>query len=818
MVEKILQAGDQQAGDQRSVILVTRPEVQAGLFVDDLTVGGYEAFVEPMSAIVPLDFHVPDFGRYQGLIFTSANALDIYAKTHKDRSLPVYVVGRQTQEMAYEHGFKKVYSARGKAADLVDYIKGHVPDVKRPLLHVRSTHLAYPLKEALQNTGYNVGQLIVYDAPVRDEFSTAAVELLQNNCIQAVTFFSKRTAENFLKLIEAAGLEDCLAGIKALCISETVLQYVRPELWQNACVAAQPDRQGMLDLIAQNCVMRADKKQISHFDVERQSMSKSENKPIENAGEVIERFGGIRPMAKKIDVAVTTIQGWKKRDIIPAARRQVILDAAMIHNVDLTDILPDAPAANENNAGQAPKEKKPDATVSEAKLSVEDDREDEAQPVAASNAGRRSVLDEARGGTDASLQDRIGQAEKHALSRHSWLIIVLVLGAIIGVVALLWPQKITNNGQPDRLSALEERTRQIEGEMAEVQEQQNFFGTLLPENLDEQLASLQDQAGQAKEKLGQAVEKAQEVSADVLAEDAGTLTQRAQRLEKHLQEMTGSPVLAGMLEKIEAMQSHEQGQRQIDLAMEELSGIIGGLNGQLGAESGLFESTLDSARGQSAALGQTFESVPATDLKAAAMLLAMTQFRSSLNRDNAEFENDFSVLMGLVGEDDVELRGALEKLAPHAQSGVLTPAGVTSEFKALAGDAVMASLQGEDVSLGERAKARMNEVLQVEKDGELISGTETQAKLAKADALLEEGNIEEAIATVETLDGPAGLYMAEWVEKANVTLMAQKFKAMLQQNVSRAAHGNPGGITAGSVIPGRSTLIQNEETGINILK
>ena len=32
---------------------------------------------------------------------------------------------------------------------------------------------------------------------------------------------------------------------------------------------------------------------------------------IDNATEIIERFGGIRPMAKKIGVAVTTIQGGK---------------------------------------------------------------------------------------------------------------------------------------------------------------------------------------------------------------------------------------------------------------------------------------------------------------------------------------------------------------------------------------------------------------------------------------------------------------------------------------------------------------------------
>ena len=819
MAEKILQVSSQQANGQRSVILVTRPKTQAGLFADDLAGRGYEAFVEPMSIIEPLDFHVPDLGYYQGLIFTSANALEIYAQAHKDRSLPVYVVGRQTQEMAYEHGFKKVYSARGNAANLADYIKGHVPDMKCPLLHVRSTHVAYPLKEALQNTGYNVGQLIVYDAPMVEAFSDEGCAFLENGRVQAVTFFSRRTAENFLKLIEGAGLTEVLAGIKALCLSKSVLQCVRPELWQGAYVADKPERQGMMDLVARYCVKGPEKLQTDKDDVERQGMSKSENRPIENAAEVIERFGGIRPMAKKIDVAVTTIQGWKKRDVIPAARRQIILEAAMAYDVDLSDILPDAPPANENNKGEPAERKaaRDDAIVLEQKLvsdlQAESSDGEAEEGKLTMTTERRSVL-----AASAAMQGNMAQKEKHVLSRHSWLIIVIILGVTIGVAALLWPQKIDNNGRPDRLSALEARMQETEGEMAAVKDRQSFFGTLIPDNLDEQLASLQDQAGRAKQQLGQAVEKVQEVSADVLAENAGTLSERAEKLENHLQEMTGSPVLAGMLEKLQEMQTDTEGKNQLDQAMEELSGIIGGLEGQLGAGSGLFESTLDSARGQSEALGQTFENVPATDLKAAAMLLAMTQFRSSLNRDNAAFGNDFNVLMGLVGEEDTELRSALERLAPHAQSGVLTPSGLSNEFRSLAGEAVVASLQGEDVSLGERAKARINQVLQVEKDGELISGTETQAKLAAADQLLQEGNLEEAIATVETLDGPAGLYMAEWLDKANVTLMTEKLKGMLTQSVNTHAYGKALGITAGGVIPGSSKLIRNEETGINILR
>ena len=67
-----------------------------------------------------------------------------------------------------------------------------------------------------------------------------------------------------------------------------------------------------------------------------------------DAVHVIERFGGIRPMASKIDVAVTTVQGWKNRGVIPESRRDAIETAAAKHGVDLdTDAQEPSPGADD---------------------------------------------------------------------------------------------------------------------------------------------------------------------------------------------------------------------------------------------------------------------------------------------------------------------------------------------------------------------------------------------------------------------------------------------------------------------------------------
>ncbi len=68
-------------------------------------------------------------------------------------------------------------------------------------------------------------------------------------------------------------------------------------------------------------------------------MSKTDDsKPLETSlsdADIIERFGGIRPMASRIGVAVTTVQGWKIRGHIPENRRQEVLRAARDQGVEL---------------------------------------------------------------------------------------------------------------------------------------------------------------------------------------------------------------------------------------------------------------------------------------------------------------------------------------------------------------------------------------------------------------------------------------------------------------------------------------------------
>ncbi len=237
----------------KKLVLITRPEEDAAVFAQVLEGQGISSLIQPMLDIQPVSFELPDLSAYQGLIFTSANGVRGFAAESYERAIPAYTVGKQTESAARAEDYSHILCAEGVGEDLAALIQAHALKEISKLLHIRGQHVAYPLAPVLQSKGYSVDELIVYEAFQCETFSKETHSALQNEQVQAVTFFSKRTAEAFIGAVDKGGLSAALAGIKALCISESVLNCVRDYNWQDAYAANTPDQDGVVQLVAQHC-------------------------------------------------------------------------------------------------------------------------------------------------------------------------------------------------------------------------------------------------------------------------------------------------------------------------------------------------------------------------------------------------------------------------------------------------------------------------------------------------------------------------------------------------------------------------------------
>ena len=484
----------------------------------------------------------------------------------------------------------------------------------------------------------------------------------------------------------------------------------------------------------------------------------SEPESLENAREIIERFGGIRPMSTKTDIPVTTIQGWKKRDTIPGSRVDTVLAAASENNINLDDLMTEQKAgasqANINDSNETSKE------VAQSSADTEyDDGSRDARFVPPPVNDRQATP--------------YGQGQSQNSGKLVFVGLIVLIAFLVAGLMTLAPKVKVVTEQADRIVSLERKLETVEAEQAEISE-------TVPTNLQVKLADIQQQANQA-------VQKAQSVASQASGSfntgiDTSSLENRLGTLETSLEtflEQKGSLDVPGVWTNFLGLRATTQGRTQLDSASTELLSWINRLQSD--------EVTLDEAlpviREESDTVGKTFDGVEDQDLKAAAMLLAMSQMRDTLRRDRESFGTDLNLLRKLVGSENPALMASIDKLAPHADEGVLSPTGLKNEFRGLAGDVVSASLEGEDVSITDKAKARFGDILKVEKDGEQLTGTPTQITVAKAQKKLDEGDIQGAIGLLQGLDGKAGATAKPFIEEAQLTLLAKQIQDLLGQSI-----------------------------------
>lgn len=525
----------------------------------------------------------------------------------------------------------------------------------------------------------------------------------------------------------------------------------------------------------------------------------SKAKPIINAEEIIERFGGIRPMAKKMDVAVTTVQGWKKRGKIPARRLQQIQTAANDHSVEIRDLLTD------DSTGDTPKEKKdlkakeksaiksnPENTkpVEDKRLNI--DAQDESRAADTDTPDTTEEHTEPSTSKRYDFEERLITTEKKAVTKSLWLTVLLTLAGLAFMAFVFFPsqnpiREVEKNTQ--RLQVIEQDIENLQQEVESVKSRQSFFSTIVPEDLDKRIENLQDQATTARNGLEGALQKVEAISNDVLSDTAGTLTERLSKLEGHLDSLNlgnfnlgsaqASPDLLNVLDRIRIMGVTLSGRTQLDGAVQDLNDTLNMVGDTNDTRIG---TALDNARTKSNALGTAFAEVPQNDLKAAALLLGMTQFRDSLNRE-APFADDLALVSKLVGEDNPELMASLERLAPHAEQGVMSMPALSNSFKKVAGDAVVASLNGEDVSIQDRLGHQLSDFLKIEKDGQRLGATPTEATVSRAQNLLDQGDVLGAITALETLEGDAAVAVSPWIAEMKASMQAQQIGDVLDRAI-----------------------------------
>lgn len=473
---------------------------------------------------------------------------------------------------------------------------------------------------------------------------------------------------------------------------------------------------------------------------------------IANASKIIERFGGIRPMAKKLRVPVTTVQGWKNRDAIPYSRKTDLIEAADIYRIDLSDF--DWAAINDNAAPSA------------AKSDVQTPAANAAATTAAASAP--ALERKPTSPTQQSVRELEGidLARVRRTSFYTSMLTSLGLTALVGGAAAALFMGSGNSvkqwlagGDDTRLAAVEQRVQALENtpQTGLVTDLASRLGALMGwlgyddtnGNEGTPIRTFLDRLSAVEEKLG----------------NAGLTGQTADGLGAQMQGLTATAT------------GNADAQMLFSALKTRLDGV---------------EAALQSGQNVQQGLNATLGNITTKDATAAGLLLALVQFREATQRQT-NIEADLALVQQLVAPQDPALAESVAKLAPYAQNGVLSPVALKQLLQDVAGDVVLTAAYGSDMSVVDKIKARLQAFFSLNKNGEAVLGSNnTQQKaLDEARTQLDSGNVKGAIATLKALDATAQKPLEPFYTQAEATATAQDINTALVKLVLSVLNTRP---------------------------
>ncbi|MDE1151351.1 MAG: uroporphyrinogen-III synthase [Micavibrio sp.] len=763
-------------------ILVTRPQPAASEFADKLKDEGFEVFLAPMTEYVEIDNTPKDMADYQGLIFTSIQGVNIFAAREPERYIAVFAVGEATAHAAEKAGFRRINVAAGDGDAVVQLIRREKSKygLKR-VLHPCGEDTAQDITAALKGDGVYVDRLPIYKARFTSQLPMDVSRALLDGEITTVTLFSARTAANFVKLLQEPELKDISSSMEAVCLSDRVAAEIKGVPWRVLRVAKAPHLESVLDILRTREEPRA-------------------GGPVLQAEPVIEAFGGLRPLATALGITASTVQGWRSRGVIPEARADAVFNAARAAKIDYSGFMSkpegNSPMNDSKNGSDGRfGDVRPDATPRPGETAVEAAKRAKAEEV--NNRERRRLVDrrqkhtpvdnrgnvvadsyngpDRRRGKDrrsyhARQASRIRSEKWYFVNRSIIMSSIFTMAVLYAGGFLMAPEFFDWRQKESQETAMQSRMDEMNNRLLAMQQAQQSRS--LGNALSHRIEQVQD-------------------AADAVSSTVGSVGDVAQGLASQTEVGRGVSSVLQVLSNLKAMNQTKAGRDAASTAMGNLKGALAASPTDL---NGL-NSAVAAAAGRDKNLQKIFTNVHASDLGAAALLLTLNEFRNNVNTQKP-FQQDLLLMQKYTGASP-EMQKSLNRLAPYAQNGVLNRQALQGEFQGLAGDIVMAKLQGQDINVQQQVMARLGKLVKVRRIDD-VKGSSVDSVVARAQLKLNGNDVRGAMQELQTLDGAPAQTAAPFMEQAAGNVMADDAMGGLVQMIMEK-FSDPSSLTADGI-------------------
>ncbi|WP_178133549.1 uroporphyrinogen-III synthase [Vineibacter terrae] len=725
-------------------VLITRPEPEAQSFAEQLSARGHEALLAPMLSVVILP--VPDgladqLAAAQAVLLTSINGARALAQATKVRGYRIMAVGDATADAARQLGFTDVVSASGDGRTLIAFVSRRLSPADGRLIHAGGAVKAGDIAGVLRTAGFTVDDVVLYETRNVDALPREIVQAIEDGRVDAVTFFSPRTAQAFVKVAEQTGIAPFLARTVAVAISPAALAGADGISWRARIAARTPTQDGVLASLDAVTPPRTGSPTMSD--------DKKSTAPEADAGDKIQ------PTEAADDNAVAAA-GTQAASHAPAPRRGVGVVGAFISGLVASVVV--------LGGALAVYEARPQAVRQFFAPTAQD-------------AGNAPVSRETLAGSLKPLDERLAQLEAKARA----------LDTVAAQAAQLKELQDKLAAQGSRLAAMQDLAAKVDGLgksgdveaaariAADIAQARQELATLRSD-----MATLKNRQEAADTTIRSLTDRAaapgattSDVPADV-ARQVAVLMDRLDRLEKREAQVSGtlsgvvdSAALARAVGEAEARLRDQLARNTTEI--ERTRGMTAALTERVTAVEKDVTAKLDAVRQDVASRGDSDRRAGDNGRAAAALGIA-TRLRQAIDA-GGPFVADADLLKPLAAGDPA-IAAIQGELAPFASAGVATRRTLAGAFPEMARRVLAADVA--DDSWGERLLGKLKQLVSIRRVGDDVVGATPEAILARAEAAIEAGDIAKAVAEMKGLKSPAIDPARDWLARADAYLAAQR--------------------------------------------
>ena len=213
-------------------ILLTRPLEDCSEMILKFKSLGHQVSHLPLLSIDKINYDQIDFSNYEGIIFTSANAVKFLNLKQIDKKIFCFCVGNATEKKARDSGFQNVITAEGSVNNLKELVLQNFNQKHGGLIYVSGELVSTDLDQQLIKEGYKIDRVINYKTTHNQKFDEKFVTDLKLNIPDMVYIYSQNSAQSFLNFIKINQSENLWMNTNLMCIGEKTSSILNEIKWK----------------------------------------------------------------------------------------------------------------------------------------------------------------------------------------------------------------------------------------------------------------------------------------------------------------------------------------------------------------------------------------------------------------------------------------------------------------------------------------------------------------------------------------------------------------------------------------------------------